>query len=77
MIILVKELESRNTIVIGHDPIISEWEGSKPISIDSVCDLKVLAVHQPSSEIDNLISLSVSIHNCTNTFFTGDKINNF
>lgn len=74
---LIKELESRRATVIWHDPIISDWEGSRSSSIDSACDLIVLAVHQPNLDIDNLISHGVPILNCTNSLLSGENIYKF
>jgi UDP-N-acetyl-D-glucosamine dehydrogenase len=76
-ITLIEELEKRRATVIWHDPMISEWDGSKSSDIDSLCDFIVLTVHQPDLDIDSLIGRGVPILNCTNTYIPGKNIHKF
>lgn len=76
-ITLIKELEKRCATVIWHDPIISEWDGSKSSNIDSLCDFIVLTMYQPDLDIDSLIGQGVPILNCTNTYIPGNNIHKF
>ena len=53
--------------VAWHDPLVSSWEGSKPIDLDWNCDVAVLAINQPGTNLENLIARGVQILDCTNS----------
>jgi UDP-N-acetyl-D-glucosamine dehydrogenase len=53
--------------VAWHDPLVSSWEGSKPINLDWTCDVAVLAINQPGTNLENLIARGVQILDCTNS----------
>ena len=53
--------------VAWHDPLVSSWEGSKPIDLDWTCDVAVLAINQPGTNLEHLIARGVQILDCTNS----------
>ena len=53
--------------VAWHDPLVSSWEGSQPINLDWTCDVAVLAINQPGTNLEHLIARGVQILDCTNS----------
>ena len=53
--------------VAWHDPLVSTWEGSKPVDLDWQCDVAILAVKQPGMNLGQLIASGVQILDCTNS----------
>ena len=60
-------LLSLGASVAWHDPLVSSWEGSKPINLDWKCDVAVLAINQPGTNLEHLIARGVQILDCTNS----------
>ena len=53
--------------VAWHDPLVSTWEGSKPVDLEWQCDVAILAVKQPGMNLGQLIASGVQILDCTNS----------
>jgi UDP-N-acetyl-D-glucosamine dehydrogenase len=53
--------------VAWHDPLVSFWEGSKPVDLSWECDVAILATNQPGMNVSLLISKGVQILDCTNS----------
>ena len=60
-------LLSLGAIVAWHDPLVSTWDGSKPVDLDGQCDVAILAIKQPGMNLEPLISSGVRILDCTNS----------
>ena len=66
-------LELRNHLVeLGaevawHDPLVTTWEGSKPVELDWKCDLAILATKQPGMDVDKLVAQGIQVFDCTNS----------
>ncbi len=61
------QLQSFGAVVAWHDPLVPEWEGTKPVGMDWPCDLVILATMQPGINLDQLINNGGRILDCTNT----------
>jgi UDP-N-acetyl-D-glucosamine dehydrogenase len=68
------ELVKRGAIVAWHDPLVSEWEGSKCEAITWPCDVAVVATLQPGMEINTLIEADVKVLDCTNSFASDSRV---
>jgi UDP-N-acetyl-D-glucosamine dehydrogenase len=64
---LHNHLISKGAEVSWHDPLVSEWNGSKSVDLDWQCDVAILATMQPGMNIDQLISRGALILDCTNS----------
>ncbi len=53
--------------VAWHDPLVTTWEGSKPVGLDWQCDVAILATKQPGMDIEVLIASGIQILDCTNS----------
>ncbi len=53
--------------VAWHDPLVTTWEGSKPVELGWQCDVAILATNQPGMDIESLIASGVQILDCTNS----------
>ena len=60
-------LLSLGASVAWHDPLVPIWEGSKSVDLDWQCDVAILAIKQPSMNLDQLIARGVLILDCTNS----------
>lgn len=60
-------LLSLGAVVEWHDPLVSIWEGSKPVDLSWECDVAILAVKQPGVHYEELISKGIQILDCTNS----------
>ena len=60
-------LISKGADVAWHDPLVPVWEGSKPVDPGWHCDVAILATKQPGMDLDQLITRSVLILDCTNS----------
>ena len=69
-------LEASGSEVAWHDPLVSIWEGSKPVSLDWPCDVAILATRQPGMNLNQLVLNGVPILDCTNSL-TGQAGVNF
>jgi UDP-N-acetyl-D-glucosamine dehydrogenase len=64
---LRKHLEAQGAEVAWHDPLVSDWEGSKPVDLDWDCDIAILTTNQPGMKLNQLILKGVQILDCTNS----------
>lgn len=64
---LRNHLISKGAEVAWHDPLVSEWNGSKSVDLDWQCDVAILATLQPGMNLSQLISRGVLILDCTNS----------
>jgi len=53
--------------VAWYDPLVPEWENSKPVDLSWECDVAILATKQPGMEVDKLIKSGIHVLDCTNT----------
>jgi len=60
-------LRAQGADVAWHDPLVPEWEGSKPVDLDWRCDVAILATKQPGIDINKLVASGIQILDCTNT----------
>ena len=60
--------------VAWHDPLVPEWEGSKPIDLDWDCDIAILTTNQPGINLKKLISRGIQILDCTNSFVNQEGV---
>ena len=60
-------LKAQGADVAWHDPLVSAWEGSKPVDLAWECDVAILAIKQPGMDVEQLISRGVQILDCTNS----------
>jgi len=60
-------LKARGAEVAWNDPLVPEWEGSKPVDFDWACDVAILATKQPDMNLDRLIARGLKILDCTNS----------
>ena len=61
------QLTSQGAEVAWHDPLVSVWEGSKPVDLGWECDVAILATKQPGMDVAQLIARGVQILDCTNS----------
>jgi UDP-N-acetyl-D-glucosamine dehydrogenase len=60
-------LLSKRATVAWHDPLVSQWEGSKSVDLGWDCDVAILATKQPGMDLKGLTDRGVKILDCTNT----------
>jgi UDP-N-acetyl-D-glucosamine dehydrogenase len=60
-------LRAQGADVAWHDPLVPEWNGSRPVDLDWRCDVAILATNQPGINIDELVARGIQILDCTNT----------
>jgi UDP-N-acetyl-D-glucosamine dehydrogenase len=60
-------LISKGATVAWHDPLISQWEGSKSVDLRWDCDVAILATKQPGMDLRGLTDRAVKILDCTNS----------
>ena len=60
-------LTAQGAHVAWHDPLVLEWEGSRPVDLDWECDVAILATNQPGMDVTQLISKGIQILDCTNS----------
>lgn len=60
-------LKMHGANVAWHDPLVPEWEGTKPVDLGWECDLVILANKQPGLDIEPLVTTGVHILDCTNS----------
>ncbi len=60
-------LNNAGADVAWHDPFVSEWEDSKPVDLKWECDVAILAIRQPGTDIEKLIEKGIQILDCTNS----------
>jgi len=66
-------LKDQGAIVAWHDPLVSKWEGSKPVDLNWECDIAILATNQPGMKLEEIVGRGIRILDCTNSIkdFTG------
>jgi UDP-N-acetyl-D-glucosamine dehydrogenase len=64
---LRNQLKAQGADVAWHDPLVSEWEGSKPVALDWECDVVILAINQPGIHVEEFIAKGIQILDCTNS----------
>jgi UDP-N-acetyl-D-glucosamine dehydrogenase len=64
---LLEELRALGASVFWYDPLVFEWEKTKPTSPDSSFDLAILVTRQPGIDTSKIIDAGVPILDCTNT----------
>ncbi len=64
---LRNQLKAQGADVAWHDPLVSEWEGSKPVALDWECDVVILAINQPGINVEKFIAKGIQILDCTNS----------
>lgn len=64
---LLQELKSLGASVSWYDPLVFEWEKTKPTSPDSSFDLAIMVTRQPGIDANKIIDAGVPILDCTNT----------
>ena len=64
---LKKLLEKAGHTVIWHDPLVTEWENTRSCSLDQECDLIILTVNQPGTNLELMKSMNTPIYDCTNS----------
>jgi UDP-N-acetyl-D-glucosamine dehydrogenase len=67
---LRNQLKAQGADVAWHDPLVSEWEGSKPVALDWECDVVILAVNQPGINVEKFIARGIQILDCTNSMIS-------
>ena len=60
-------LISKGANVAWHDPLVSQWEGSKSADLGWDCDVAILATKQPGMDLRALTDRAVKILDCTNS----------
>jgi UDP-N-acetyl-D-glucosamine dehydrogenase len=64
---LVAELRSFGAEVAWHDPMVSEWHGSKSSSLDWDCDLMILSTNQDGLDFEKIMMKKTPLLDCTNS----------
>jgi UDP-N-acetyl-D-glucosamine dehydrogenase len=59
--------EKAGHTVIWHDPLVNEWENTRPCSLNEECDLIILTVNQPGINFEMMKSMGTPIYDCTNS----------
>lgn len=65
---LVKYLTYLGKEVAWHDPLVTEWNGSKSVNLDWACDVAILATNQPGIDILPLLESGIPVLDCTNSY---------
>jgi UDP-N-acetyl-D-glucosamine dehydrogenase len=60
-------LKAQGAHVEWHDPLVSNWEGSKPVDLRWECDVAILSIKQPGIDVEQLTRKGVQILDCTNS----------
>jgi UDP-N-acetyl-D-glucosamine dehydrogenase len=71
---LRKHLLEFGASVVWHDPLVTDWEGSKSSALNSECDVAIFATAQPGLDLSVLIERRVKILDCTNTLAVSPEI---
>ncbi len=65
---LRQHLQLLGAEVAWHDPLVTSWEGTSPVSLNWKCDVAILATNQQEMDINTLISHGAKILDCTNSY---------
>jgi len=60
-------LEAQGAEVAWNDPLVPDWEGSKPVDLNWKCDVAILATKQPGIDLEPLLARGIQILDCTNS----------
>jgi UDP-N-acetyl-D-glucosamine dehydrogenase len=60
-------LKSLGAEVSWHDPLVTVWEGTKPVDLGWECDVAIFAIKQPGIDVEQLTDRGVPILDCTNS----------
>jgi UDP-N-acetyl-D-glucosamine dehydrogenase len=69
-------LISKGANVAWHDPLVSQWEGSKSVDLGWDCDVAILATKQPGMDLRALTDRAVKILDCTNSLGNLEGVTN-
>jgi UDP-N-acetyl-D-glucosamine dehydrogenase len=61
-------LSARSAEVAWVDPLVSLWEGTKPVTEEWDCDVAIVATNQPGLNVDSLLSRGIPVLDCTNNY---------
>jgi len=64
---LRNHLKAQGADVAWHDPLVTAWDGSRPVDLDWDCDLAILATKQPGMNLERLVARGIQILDCTNS----------
>ena len=65
---LKSNLENLGVKVAWHDPLVSQWEGTKSSSLDSDIDVAIIATNQLGMDVKSIIDRGIPVLDCTNSF---------
>ena len=54
--------------VAWNDPLVTLWEGLKPVDLEWKCDVAILAINQPGIDVLKLVAKGIQVLDCTNSF---------
>ncbi len=60
-------LRAQGAQVAWYDPLVSEWEGSKPVDLGWDCDVAILTTKQTGMAVEELAARGIQILDCTYT----------
>ena len=66
--LLKSNLENLGAKVAWHDPLVSQWEGTKSSSLDSDIDVAIIATNQSGMDVKSIIDRGIPVLDCTNSF---------
>jgi len=61
-------LVARGAEVAWIDPLVSLWEGTKPVSKVWDCDVAIVATNQPGLDVKSLLARGIPVLDCTNNY---------
>ena len=61
-------LVARGAEVAWIDPLVSLWEGTKPVSESWDCDVAIVATNQPGLDVKSLLARGIPVLDCTNNY---------
>lgn len=60
-------LKAQGAEVAWHDPLVTMWEGTKPVDLGWECDVAILATKQPAIDMIQFLAKGIQILDCTNS----------
>jgi len=61
-------LVARGAEVAWVDPLVSLWEGTKPVTAEWDCDVAIVATNQPGLNVESLLARGIRVLDCTNNY---------
>ena len=61
-------LVARGAEVAWVDPLVSLWEGTKPVNEAWDCDVAIVATNQPGLDVKSLLAKGIPVLDCTNNY---------